>query len=69
MQKIFYSHRLKSVLQHTVVDLGLSLMINDHGADTSIRDNEAMMRETALLMRLKVEFVEQDGSVTAVFSK
>lgn len=69
MQKIFYSHRLKSVLQHTVVDLGLSLSMDDTSAQMSIRDNEAMMRETAMMLRIKVEISENGSGMIAVFYK
>lgn len=64
---IFYSHRLKSVIQHMVCDLGLSFSIDDHGSRVSIADNRQMIEETATRMRVKVEFHNTDQGMMAVF--
>lgn len=66
---IFYSHRLKSVIQHMVGDLGLSFSIDDHGARVSITDNRQMIEETATRMGVKVEFHSTEQGMMAVFYK
>lgn len=66
---IFYSHRLKSVLQQTVRDLGLVLSMDDSRAGVSIAENEAVIRETATLMGITVEFVPTEKGTTAIFYK
>ena len=67
LEKILYSHRLKSVLQHTVRDLGVTMSLDDRTGDFSIRANEPMIRETADLMRLRVEIMEIEGGTAAIF--
>lgn len=69
MSQIFYSHRLKTVLQHMVCDLGLTLSIDDSSAQVSITDNEAMLRETAMLMRIRVDIIRGADGASAVFYK
>lgn len=66
---IFYSHRLKGVIQHMVGDLGLSFSIDDHGARVSIAENREMIQETATRMGVKVEFHDTDQGMMAVFYK
>lgn len=60
MQPLMYSHRLKMVLQHTVVELGLTLSINDAQTELSLAANEAMIRETAALLRIQLNFESSD---------
>jgi hypothetical protein len=55
MQKILYSHRLKTVLQHTVRDLGVTMSFDDSGGGFSIEDNLAVMKETAQLMQVRMQ--------------
>lgn len=64
---IFYSHRLKTVLQHTVRELGLTLSIDDSSAGVSIAENEQMIRETARIMGINVEIVKGASGTSAVF--
>ena len=64
---IFYSHRLKTVLQHTVRELGLTLSIDDSTAGVSIAENEQMIRETARIMGINVEIVKGANGTSAVF--
>jgi hypothetical protein len=64
---IFYSHRLKTVLQHTVRELGLTLSIDDSNAGVSIAENEQMIRETARIMGIKVEFIAGANGTSVVF--
>ena len=69
MAGIFYSHRLKTVLKQTVVELGVRITLDDHGADISIRENEAMIQETARLVGVKCEILQNGDSVVAMFYK
>jgi hypothetical protein len=64
---VFYSHRLKVVLQHTVKELGLVLTLTESPGGVSIADNQAMMRETAQMMGLNVEFQATGQGMAAVF--
>lgn len=54
MQPVMYSHRLKTVLQHSVRELGLTVSLTDENADISLADNEAMIRETAAMLRIQI---------------
>lgn len=65
MQATLYSHRLKTVLQHSVVELGLTVSMDDESADLSLSDNEAVIRETAAMLRINVN-IESSGSATTV---
>ncbi|MCF6444325.1 hypothetical protein [Nereida sp. MMG025] len=58
---------MKSVLTHTVKELGLQLTIDDSNTDFSIIENQAMLLETATLMRIQVKIVEQGRNATATF--
>ena len=66
MQPVMYSHRLKSVLQHTVRELGLTVSLTDENATVSLAENEAMIRETAgmLGIQLSVEHGENGTYMT-----
>lgn len=65
MQPVMYSHRLKTVLQHTVRELGLTLSLSDEKTDLSLSENEAMIRETAALLGIQVH-IEQSAEGTYV---
>ena len=67
MQPTMYSHRLKSVLQQNVRELGLTVVLNDAQTDLDLRENEAMIRETASLLGLQVHFEEGGGGVSVTF--
>lgn len=67
MQATLYSHRLKTVLQHSVVELGLTVSMDDESADLSLSDNEAVIRETAAMLRIKVNIENSGGATTVVF--
>ena len=69
MHPVMYSHRLKMVLQHTVVELGLTLSINDEMTELSLADNEAMIRETAALLRIQLQFERSDAGTYVTFYK
>lgn len=67
MQATLYSHRLKSVLQHTVIELGLTLSIDDETAQTSLADHEATITETAAMLKIKVNFQKSETATTVTF--
>lgn len=69
MTPIMYSHRLKSVLQHTVRELGLTLVLDDGRTELDLSENEAMIRETATLLGLQVHFEPNEGGVSVTFYK
>lgn len=54
MQPVMYSHRLKTVLQHTVRELGLTVSLTDENASLSLADNEAMIRETVAMLGIQL---------------
>lgn len=64
---IFYSHRLKPVIQHTLGYLSLSSSIDDQGARVSIVDNRTMIEETAARLGVQDEFHKPEKGVMAVF--
>lgn len=65
MHPVMYSHRLKTVLQHTVRELGVTLSLSDEHTDLDLAQNEPMIRETATLLGLQVRF-EQSGNVNYI---
>lgn len=67
MQATLYSHRLKTVLQHTVIDLGLTLSIDDETAFASLADNEVTITETAAMLKIKVSFQKTATATTVTF--
>lgn len=67
MQPVMYSHRLKSVLQHTVRELGLTISLTDENTPLSLAENEAMIRETAAMLRIQVSFGQSDGATYVTF--
>lgn len=67
MPPVMYSHRLKTVLQHTVRELGLTLSITDENTNLSLADNEAMIRETASLLGIKVQFERTENGTFVTF--
>lgn len=69
MKPIMYSHRLKSVLQHTVRELGLTVVLDDGRTDLDLVENEAMIRETAALLGLQVHFEPNEAGVSVTFYK
>ena len=69
MQPVMYSHRLKNVLQHTVRELGLTLSITDENSSVSLAENEAMIRETAELMGIQVQFETTNEATYVTFFK
>lgn len=66
---VLYSHRLKTIIQHTVVDLGVQLTITDENASISLRENEAVLQEVAALMRVALTTGERDGVFVATFAR
>ncbi|KIC51866.1 MULTISPECIES: hypothetical protein [Tateyamaria] len=69
MKPIMYSHRLKSVLQHTVRELGLTLVLDDGRTELDLAENEAMIRETAQLLGLQVHFERNEAGLSVTFYK
>lgn len=67
MQAVLYSHRLRSVLQHTVIDLGLTLSIDDEAAQISLADHKDTIIKTAAMMQVEVNFQRTDSATTATF--
>ncbi|SPH19853.1 hypothetical protein ASD8599_00593 [Ascidiaceihabitans donghaensis] len=67
MQPVLYSHRLKTVLQHTVRELGLTLVLNDQQSLLPLRENEAVIRETAALLGINVNIEISADSTTVTF--
>ncbi|GGX43430.1 hypothetical protein GCM10007385_09180 [Tateyamaria omphalii] len=67
MAPIMYSHRLKSVLQHSVRELGLTVVLDDGRSEVSLSENEAMIRETASLLGIQVHFEPNESSVSVTF--
>ena len=67
MQATLYSHRLKAVLQHTVVELGLTLSIDDETAEVSLSDNEVTIRETASLLGIQIIIQKAENATTVSF--
>jgi len=69
MLATLYSHRLKTVLQHSVVELGLTISMDDESAALSLSDHEAVIRETAAMLRIKVNIEKTGQATTVVFYK
>lgn len=69
MQATLYSHRLKTVLQHTVIDLGLTLSIDDETAHVSLAKNEATLRETAKALGIQIDIQKSTNATTVTFYK
>ena len=65
MQPVMYSHRLKTALQHTVRELGLTMSLADENAPVSLAENEAMIRETAAMLGIQLS-VEHGANGTYV---
>lgn len=63
----FYSHRLKTVLQHMVCDLGLTVSMEDGGARVSIAESRAMIEETAQRMGVSARFLTTDRGEAVIF--
>ena len=67
MQATLYSHRLRAVLQNTVVDLGLTLSIDDETAGLPLSDNEPTIRETAAMLGVQVDVQKAADATTVTF--
>lgn len=67
MAPTLYSHRLKSVLQQTVRELGLTLVLDDDRSELSLADYEAMISETTQLLGIKVDVQTAEGRTTITF--
>jgi len=67
---ILYSHRLQSVLQQLVVELGLDLILSDDNSPVSLVDNEQMLNEVALALNVDVKkLAANNGSVLFRFQR
>ncbi|WP_299685724.1 hypothetical protein [uncultured Tateyamaria sp.] len=69
MKPTLYSHRLKSVLQHTVRELGLTIVLDDAQTELDLRENEAVIRETANMLGIQMHFEVSDGGCSVSFFK
>ena len=69
MKPVMYSHRLKTVLQHTVRELGLTIVLDDTRTELDLIENEAMIRETAAMLGLQVHFENSDNGSSVSFFK
>ena len=67
MTPVMYSHRLKNVLQHTVRELGLTVSLTDANAPVSLAENEAMIRETAAMLRIQLSFEHGESGSYVTF--
>ncbi len=67
---IVYSHRINTVLQQIVVDLGLELVLSDENSPVSLLDNEKMLTETAMLLNVDCKkLAAKNGSVLFKFQR
>lgn len=66
MQPIVYSHRIQSVLQHVVKELGLTLTLSDGDCEISLANNQEMLRNLADMM--EVEFVANTDREISIFT-
>ncbi|MFL4469775.1 hypothetical protein ACERZ8_07810 [Tateyamaria armeniaca] len=69
MAPTMYSHRLKSVLQQTVRELGLTVVLDDHRSEMSLADYEAMIAETTQLLGISVDVQRAGDRTTITFYK
>ena len=67
MKPTMYSHRLKSVLQQTVRELGLTVVLDDGQSELDLLENEAMLRETAALLGVQIHVEQRDSGVSVTF--
>ncbi len=67
MPPMMYSHRLKTVLQHTVRELGLTLSITDESTELSLAEHEPMIRETAQLLGIQIQIEKSDNATFITF--
>lgn len=61
MPQPIYSHRIQAILQHVVVELGLTLTLSDNGGQVSLAENQEMFRSTADLAGVDVSFAQSNG--------
>ena len=64
MKPTMYSHRLKSVLQQTVRELGLTVVLDDGQSELDLLENEAMLRETAALLGVQIHVEQRDSGAS-----
>ncbi|MEL7214403.1 MAG: hypothetical protein AAGJ96_00530 [Pseudomonadota bacterium] len=69
MAKIVYSHRIVSVMQQLVVDLGLTITLTDQNSEIDLVSNEAAFQEAAALLGLSFSKVSQGGGVAFTISR
>ncbi|MEP4075424.1 hypothetical protein [Ascidiaceihabitans sp.] len=55
------------MLQHTVRELGLTLVLNDQQSLLPLRENEAVIRESAALLGINVNIEISADSTTVTF--
>ena len=70
MQPVMYSHRPKTVLQHTVRELDVTVALGDEKTGLSVPDTEAMTFETAVMLGIQRHFAQgPEGTYVTFFSK
>lgn len=69
MERVLYSHRLKALLQQTVVENGLTMTLSDSAAEVSLASHERMISEVAQSIHVKVEVIKQGNSTSVVFTR
>ncbi|SDW64983.1 hypothetical protein [Litoreibacter albidus] len=67
MQATVYAHRIKAVLQHSVVELGLTLSIDDESAQVSLSQNEATLRDVAKTLGIQIDIQKSTNATTVTF--
>lgn len=66
---IVYSHRFQGVLQQVVLDLGLSLTLNDETSPVSLSDNDQMLTDLAGMMNIAIQKNAVSGGASYTFTK
>ena len=70
LEMVLYSHRLNSILQQVVVELGLDLVLSDENSPLSLQDNEPMRKETAMMLNVDVKKLSaKNGSILFKFQR
>lgn len=69
MAPTMYSHRLKSVLQQTVRELALTMVLDDHRSEISLSENGVMIKEKAQFLGIELDVKRADDRTTITFHK
>ena len=66
---ILYSHRLRNIVQQSVVELGFILTTSDGDADLSLSDHEAVLKEVAEGLGVQLKIERAAAGTQATFSR